>query len=92
MIFRVQSIALTTGISASHDADNAVDERKTPTATDTIAKIAGPAWTSRSLRSDKCASACPGRRAKYKKIRPTVAVERRAKAKKANTTMRYAEW
>ena len=34
--------------------------RKTPTAADTIAKIAGPACASRSFRSDKCASASPG--------------------------------
>jgi len=88
MIVRVQSIALTAGVSASHDAGNAVDHEvgadlnghRSP-------KIAGPARTRRSLRSDKCASASPGRRAKYKKIRPTVAVERTAKATKAKTTM-----
>src|ERR1700734_4258651 len=54
---------------------------------DTIAKITGPARTRRSLRSDKCPSASPGRRAKYRKIRPTVAVDRRVNAKKAKTTM-----
>ena len=84
MIVRVQSIALTAGVSASYDAGNAVDHEVGADRNGHRSPKVAAACTRRSLRSDKCASASPGRRAKYTKIRPTVAVERTAKAK---TTM-----
>ena len=80
------------GVSASHDADNAVDDEEDADRGGHDRKDCRATWARRSFRSDKCASASPGRRAKYKKIEPTVAVESRAKATKAKTTIRNAEW
>ena len=90
MIFGKQPIAPLPGVSAAHDAGNAVDDeedadRNGPDRKDRRAYQAIP-------QVGQVRFGLPGTRAKYKKISPTVAVESRAKATKANTTTRNAEW